>query len=297
MINGQVPGPLIEANWGDWIEVTIHNEIPDEGASVHWHGFLQKGTQTYDGLPGIEQCPIAPGTSLTYRFQASLYGSTWYHSHYSSQYASGLVGPITVYGPKNVPYDVDVGPVMLSDWYHQYYQTGVDMALAPLPYTAPPIINNVLINGKNNYDCSQTNLTCMPNAGLANFNFTSGKAHRLRLINPSGAATMKFSIDDHVMTVMANDFVEIHPYQTQVVTLGVGQRTDVIVYANASSTGAFWMRAFAPPNCWPVDEPNNYAQAAIYYENANRTALPTSQAVTAWDNTNCGNVRPSLYIH
>jgi FtsP/CotA-like multicopper oxidase with cupredoxin domain len=37
LINGQFPGPLIEANWGDTISVTVHNNItqPDEGTSLH----------------------------------------------------------------------------------------------------------------------------------------------------------------------------------------------------------------------------------------------------------------------
>jgi len=38
LVNQQYPGPLIEANWGDMIEVTVHNNItnPMEGTSLHW---------------------------------------------------------------------------------------------------------------------------------------------------------------------------------------------------------------------------------------------------------------------
>lgn len=68
----------------------------------------------------MQQCPIAPGSSFTYRFRAELYGTTWYHSHYSAQYAGGLHGPLIVHGPKNADYDIDVGPVFISDWYHEY---------------------------------------------------------------------------------------------------------------------------------------------------------------------------------
>lgn len=89
LINGQFPGPQIEANWGDMVEVEVHNQItgPEEGTSLHWHGLLQKSSPWMDGVPGVQQCPIAPGTSFKYTFQADLYGSTWYHSHYSAQYA------------------------------------------------------------------------------------------------------------------------------------------------------------------------------------------------------------------
>lgn len=46
IINGQFPGPLIEANWGDTIQVTVHNAItgPEEGTALHWHGILQKNS-------------------------------------------------------------------------------------------------------------------------------------------------------------------------------------------------------------------------------------------------------------
>lgn len=110
-VNNQVPGPLIEANWGDWFEITVKNDIADEGTAIHWHGLLQKGTPEQDGVPGIDQCPIAPGSTFTYRFQADLYGTSWYHSHYSEQYGSGMFGPIVIYGPDHTECDVDLGPV------------------------------------------------------------------------------------------------------------------------------------------------------------------------------------------
>jgi hypothetical protein len=40
-----------------------------------------------DGIPGVQQCPIPSGKSFTYTFTADLYGTSWYHSHYSAQYA------------------------------------------------------------------------------------------------------------------------------------------------------------------------------------------------------------------
>jgi hypothetical protein len=61
----------------------------------------------------VSQCPIAPGKSLTYTFQADQYGTSWYHSHYSAQYSDGIFGAMIIYGPEHVPYDVDIGPVIL----------------------------------------------------------------------------------------------------------------------------------------------------------------------------------------
>jgi hypothetical protein len=158
LINGQFPGPLIEANWGDWIEVKVTNALTDEGTSIHWHGILQMGTPWFDGVPSVSQCPIAPGQSLTYRFRADLYGTSWYHcklpgrlhwsyltgeAHYSAQYAGGAVGPMVIPGPVfNAIYDVDLGPVMLSDWYHQDYYTLVNNTM----HGAVPASNNNLVS-------------------------------------------------------------------------------------------------------------------------------------------------------
>ena len=47
-----------------------------------------------DGVNGITQCPVAPGDSFNYTFRAMQYGSSWYHSHFSVQYADGAVGPL-----------------------------------------------------------------------------------------------------------------------------------------------------------------------------------------------------------
>lgn len=116
LVNGAYPGPLLEANWGDTIVVKVHNNItaPEEGTAIHWHGFLQHETPWEDGAPGISQCPIAPRTSYTYEFIASLYGTSWYHAHYSAQYSGGVLGPIVIHGPTQAEYDVDLGPILLS---------------------------------------------------------------------------------------------------------------------------------------------------------------------------------------
>lgn len=281
LVNGQYPGPLIEANWGDWVEVTLHNQLADEGAAIHWHGILQQGTPWMDGVPGYDQCPIAPGSTFTYRWQATLYGSSWWHSHYSSQYASGVVGPMVIHGPtsEDVTYDTDLGPIMVSDYYHEYYEPIVAGF-----FEQPPTItlsDNNLINGKNQYHGN--------GAPMASFNFTSGRKHRLRFINTSGFAVERVSLDGHTMTVIQNDFVPVVPYEVTSFTLSVGQRTDVIVEATGAPTDSFWLRAFKSPACSPSQPGSYFAQAAIFYENADRSKQPTTQPQPDAFDTYCGN--------
>lgn len=288
-VNGQFPGPLIEANWGDTIQIKVTNNLTDEGTSLHWHGILQTGTPFYDGVPSVSQCPIAPGKSLTYTFKADLHGSSWYHSHYSAQYAGGALGPMIIHGPKFADYDEDLGPVLLSDWYHQDYFTLVNQTM----HGGVPVSNNNLINGKMNYPCVNTTLACTPNAGVSKFSFAPGKKYRLRLINASGEGIQKFSIDGHTMTVIQNDFVPVKPYTTNVVTLGVGQRSDVIVQAVGKAGSSYWMRAnlgTLGAGCSVTDGVSPEGLAAVYYTGANTNSVPTTvSTVTAAQIADCGN--------
>ncbi|MCJ1312325.1 hypothetical protein MMC25_005999 [Agyrium rufum] len=279
LVNGQYPGPTIEANWGDYVQVTVHNQIsgPAEGTTMHWHGTRQKGTPWFDGTPGISQCPIAPGSSLNYTFQADMYGTSWYHSHYSAQYLGGLYGPMVVYGPSSKPYDIDLGPILIHDYYHADYfkliQNSVGNNTLTALYTPS---DNTLIHGTK-YVCDTANPSpsCSPSTSLAKFQFTTGKTHRLRLINPSSEASpILFSIDNHTMTVIANDYTPLVPYDTTVVSLSAGQRTDVLVKATADPSGTFWMRARQPVLCNFALQP--FGLAAIYYDKGDTTSIPVS---------------------
>ncbi|KAL2210051.1 laccase [Sarocladium strictum] len=279
LVNDQFPGPLIEANWGDTIQVTLRNNItePEEGTALHWHGILQKDRPWQDGVPAVTQCPVAPGKKFTYSFVADLYGSSWYHSHYSGQYAGGLFGPMVIYGPGRSKYDVDLGPILLSDWYHPEYFDLVEQVMTP--GAGPPRIDNNLINGKNNFNCSALpagdKTPCTSDAGLSKFKFKKNKTHRLRLINSGADGLQRFTIDGHKMTVIANDFVPVEPYETDVVTLGIGQRTDVLVKAD-KKPGAYWMRSTIPSACG-LAQYSTKALATIHYEGTDDKIQPTSE--------------------
>ena len=163
------------------------------------------------------------------------------------------------------------------------------------PNAGPPLSDNNLINGKGNADCSKvpSGTSCVPNAGLSKFSFQKGKTHRLRLINAGAEALQRFTIDNYEMTVIANDFLPVVPYTTNVVTLGVGQRTDVLVTTKDDATDAVWMRSDIS-NCSRSHKRN--ALAAIYFDGTNTTVAPTTTE-TSYDDTFCRNVsRAKLYF-
>ena len=88
------------------------------------------------------------------------------------------------------------------------------------------------------------------------------------------------------MTIIANDFVPIEPYETNVVTLGIGQRSDVLVKANLPSDSVVWMRSDISNTCSLTHQP--HALAAIYYNKADTSLTPNTTA-TPYSDAHCGN--------
>lgn len=82
LINGQYPGPVIRATWGDQLVINVKNSMQDNGTSMHWHGVRQYNSPGSDGVNGLTECPLAPGDSTTYSFHVTQFGTSWYHSHY-----------------------------------------------------------------------------------------------------------------------------------------------------------------------------------------------------------------------
>ncbi|RLN29064.1 laccase-25-like [Panicum miliaceum] len=63
-VNGQLPGPTIEAREGDTVVVHLVNESPYD-MTIHWHGIFQRGTPWADGPAMVTQCPVKPGGNYT----------------------------------------------------------------------------------------------------------------------------------------------------------------------------------------------------------------------------------------
>lgn len=152
VFNDQFPGPLIEANRGDRLLINVTNNLQN-ATSVHWHGLYQNGTNWMDGSSGITQCPIPPGSSFLYNFTLDgQYGTYWYHSHQSTQYSDGLVGPLIIHAPEEAAvregYDFDQ-VVLLSDWYHDLSAALLPGYLASGNGNLEPVPDNGLIQGTN----------------------------------------------------------------------------------------------------------------------------------------------------
>lgn len=65
-VNRMIPGPSIQVCEGDRVVVDVENHMEGMEVTIHWHGILQKGTQYYDGVPFVTQCPIQQGNTFRY---------------------------------------------------------------------------------------------------------------------------------------------------------------------------------------------------------------------------------------
>ena len=70
-INGQWPIPRIEATVGDRVVVNLNNQLGNQSTSLHFHGIFMNGTNEMDGVVGVTQCGIPPGSNFTYNFTVS----------------------------------------------------------------------------------------------------------------------------------------------------------------------------------------------------------------------------------
>ncbi|EME45697.1 hypothetical protein DOTSEDRAFT_129162 [Dothistroma septosporum NZE10] len=242
LINGQFPGPLIRASWGDTVQVNVKNSLQMNGTAMHFHGVRQLNSCGADGVNGITQCPIAPGQQYTYSFIATQFGTSWYHSHFSNQYGDGVLGPMIFDGPASSNYDIDLGAYPVTDWY---YQTAYQIASLASDNTqnfgGPPDGDNILVNGTAKAADGTT-------GKYSAVTMTKGKKYRLRLINVSVDNYINVSLDGHPFLVMTSDFVPIKPYSTNWLTMGIGQRYDVVITANQTA-GNYWFRAEVNTAC------------------------------------------------
>jgi FtsP/CotA-like multicopper oxidase with cupredoxin domain len=218
-VNGTIPGPTVYADWGDEVVVHDTNHLfeSENGTSIHWHGIRQNYTNQNDGVVSITQCPTAPGSTVTYKWRAVQYGTSWWHSHIGLQAWEGVFGGIIINGPASSNYDVDKGVLFLNDWCHQT----ADELFTYAQTKGPPTLDTGLINGTNVYNSTGSRFTMRAK---------EGESYRLRLVNSAIDTHWKFMIDDHTLTVIAMDLVPIQPYTTKFINIGMGKRKHVSFY-------------------------------------------------------------------
>jgi FtsP/CotA-like multicopper oxidase with cupredoxin domain len=190
-INGSVPAPTIRVNEGERVRIIVHN-LMHEPTAIHWHGMDLPNNE--DGVPGITQKEITPGSTYVYEWTAISTGTHWYHSHeHGDQEGRGVYGALEV-----VPIADDI---KADRDYTLIFGDG------PLGF---------VINGR-----SFPSTTRMP--------ARVGERIRIRLIGAGPNLIHSVHLHSGFFQVMAQDGHRLPtPYAADTVLLGVGQTYDLL---------------------------------------------------------------------
>lgn len=215
-INGSWPLPVIEVDTGDQVVVNMYNGLGDKSTSIHWHGMFQNGTNEMDGASMITQCPVAPGSSITYNFTATQNGTYWYHCHTDYCFPDGYRQAFIIHDPES-PYidDYDEELVFtLSDWYHELVEDLADDFMSLYnPSGAEPIPDAFLFNDKQN----------------STYAVKANTTYLLRILNTGAFVAQYFYIPGHNFTVVEVDGIYTEPQVADTLYLGIAQRYSVLL--------------------------------------------------------------------
>ncbi|CAH0406363.1 unnamed protein product [Chilo suppressalis] len=241
--NRVLPAPALHVCENDILVVDVVHRAPAHALSIHWRGQPQKETPFMDGAPMLTQCPQPAYTTFQYKFRASSVGTHMYHAHSAADAADGLAGALVVrqsprLDPLHELYDVDSTDhtIFIAEWGH---------SMGPLAgmMSNLPNAESLLINGKGK-------TTESADAPLSKFKVEYGKRYRFRLAYGGGSksCSVKFSIDQHDIKLVALDGHRIEPEIVKSIELGRGERADFVLDAK-KAPGTYTMRVIADKAC------------------------------------------------
>ncbi len=265
-----MPGPTLVVHEDQTVVVDVHNRLPGESTSIHWHGMDQFNTPWMDGVGFVSQCPFGPGETFRYIFKAFPSGTFWYHAHMGSQRTDGIYGGLIIH-EKNLDYSIkfedqpEHHTVMLLEWY----QVPTKMIMSQLRTSTGLFTSTrtgrVPTSSKDRYETTVsfdgTEVGFIPfwsalingkgrhrgvdyrTSRLHVFQVDRGKTYRFRLIGSQGHNAFMFSIEGHTLKVMATDGYVTQPVEVDYVAVHSGERYDILVEANQTSQDDFWIRA------------------------------------------------------
>ncbi|KAG6448360.1 hypothetical protein O3G_MSEX005465 [Manduca sexta] len=262
--NRALPAPPLHVCHNDILVVDVVHRAPAHTLSIHWRGQPQKETPFMDGAPMLTQCPQPAYTTFQYKFRASAVGTHMYHAHSAADAADGLAGALIVRQSKRMDplsklYDIDSTEhtIFVSEWGH---------SMGPLAgmMSNVPNAESLLINGKGRTGES-------PDAPISKFTVEHGKRYRFRLGYGGGSKScpIRFSIEKHVLELVALDGNRISTEYVNSIGLGRGERADFVLEAKMIP-GVYKISVIADESCQ-----NNLEGIAelVYYKNDKKVLL------------------------
>lgn len=254
-----IPGPVIRANIGDELAITVTNRL-DHPTSVHWHGVALRNDM--DGAqPATPSIP--PGHGFTYRFSVPNAGTYWAHPHTGLDADMGLYLPVIVDDPTEPgSYDAE-WIVVMDDWTdgvgkspQQLYDALTSPNRSSMPETtATTSTTSTTPSGTS----PSTGMPGIPTgdvgksdllggdagdiaypyylingripAAATTCNAKPGQRIRIRFINTGSDTAFRVALAGHSMTVTHTDGYPVVPTRVDALLIGMAERYDVIVTA------------------------------------------------------------------
>lgn len=268
--NGGMPGPEIRVKEGDTLRVKVDNRLP-EGTSVHWHGLpIANGM---DGVPDVTQQPIQSGEQFVYEFVVPVAGTYMYHSHSGLQLDRALHGPLIVEPKKeDLSYDREQ-TLIFDDWIDGISGQTPEDALDKLQSGGGMgdmggMMSGDGGSGKLEYPLYLVNGRAPDDPET--LAVRRGEKLRLRLINPASETSFRFAVGGHRLTVTHADGLPVEHVTVDAVSVGMGERYDVLVEADNPGV---WQAAAA------AEGKNGLARAVLRYEESGESSTPAADLV------------------
>lgn len=253
---GRLPGTEVRLRRGEVLSARFDNALAAP-STVHWHGVALRADM--DGVPGLTQPPVQPGSGFGYEFTVPDAGTYWLHPHVGVQLDRGLYAPLIVEDPADPGYDAEA-VVILDDWLDGVDGRDPDAELARLraagmhdmsaepggghgghgghagAQTAPL--------GEHGGDVEYRHYLCNGRLPADPVTFTAAPRQRMRvrLINAAADTAFRVAVAGHRMTVTHSDGFPVFPVSTESLLIGMGERYDVTVDLRA---GVFALAAAA----------------------------------------------------
>ena len=228
--NDSVPGPVIRANVGDRLAVTVTNEL-DRRTSVHWHGIAMRNDM--DGAAPATP-DIGIGQTFTYDFTAANAGTYWAHPHTGLDADYGLYCPVLIDDPRERgAYDAE-WIVVLDDWTDGVGRSPVqifdDLSSEHMGHMSMSASSDLLGDGGDvAYPLYLVNGR-VPTAPTT-FSAKPGQRVRIRIINAAADTAFRVALADHPLTVTHTDGFSVDPIEVDALLIGMGERYDAVVTA------------------------------------------------------------------
>ena len=246
VFNRTIPGPDIIVYEGQTLIIHVTNRMHSEILGVHWHGLFQRNTPFMDGVPFVTQCPILPGQTFTYRFQAYPKGTFWYYSVTGLQRIKGASGALII---RSNTEDAIEHIMQVQEWYvnrdtndaslpDNQERTKIQnsqklLSIDGSTFKSPFVPVNALINGKGDVNGLQ----------LHTFYIYEGTPFLFRALGIGAVLPFQISIDGHKLNIIESNGYRIKEVTVDSFIINPGERIAFTITKFNSKSHNFWIRA------------------------------------------------------